>query len=137
MEKMFEGLGLEDDINDVLVAEKKQPVEIPPEQTIEETVAACGTNAFDLPESAKDPEGIDVNKKGLRELVMLALRRRGGVDYLQAIPDKEFIKLLGSVIPAELKVTAEIKPHEDFLKLLAKHPKVTDINPEDIKILTG
>jgi len=136
MEDIFDGLNLND--NELFVGVKPQAKGVPLQKdpsAEQELLEALGINRGS---SVFGDEKVNDNieKKGLRELVMAALKERGGIEYLKELQDKDFVKLLTSSIPAELKVQHEIVPHEDFLRQLAAHPKVTDVNPEDVKVLT-
>jgi hypothetical protein len=116
---------------------ERQPIPeeptIPPEDLTDFEQILKGFE-FEPNEKLVDENG---NPLGLRQIVMQALEQKGGVSYLKRLDDKEFVKLLTSVIPAELKVKHEIRPHEEFLKLLANHPKVMDVNTKEVKALTS
>ena len=60
----------------------------------------------------------------LRDAIYIAFEERGGVDFLRKLGDRDFVTLLKTILPIELK--AHIKnefagpPHESFLRELAK-----------------
>jgi hypothetical protein len=137
MNDIFEGLDLGE--GDVFHSGEKEDAIKEKDRAVEQSKANSDfLDALETEGGMFDnlPDDNETEGKGLREIVMTTLKRRGGVNYLQRLPDKDFVKLLTSVIPAELKVKHELVPHEDFLKMLADHPKVTDVDPSDIKILT-